>query len=357
MRNIYNKNFPTPKHLSMSSFALDISDQSIKYGKLFHTKNGLDLKRYGKVNLENNAVTSGKINNPDVLVKALKEIKEKEKMNFVRVSLPEEQMYLFNLSLPKMNWKDLRESILLQIEEHIPIEAVNTIFDFDILEEKKDGLVVQVVATSLDLIDSYLSVFDQAGLCPISFEIEAQAIARCVVPRSNEDTIMVVDFGGTRTGISIVKKDKVMLTATLDIGGNMLTEMIMKSFGISNQEAEKIKSLYNISSHEEGGKIFASILNGVSVLHDEIGKHITFWETHKDDQGNTRDPIKKIIMCGGDANLKGISEYLEASLKIKVNHANAWVNILDLDKEIPDMSLGESLGFVTVIGLALNDFE
>lgn len=357
MRNIYNKNFPTPKYLSMASFALDISDQSIKYGKLFRTNSGLRLKKYGRISIPNGVVSSGKIENPNELVKALIELKIKEKMDFIRVALPEEQMYLFNLILPKMKWKDLQESILLQLEEHIPIQASDTVFDFDILEQREKDLVVQVVATSIGLIESYLSVFEQAGLVPISFELEAQAIARSVVPKGNMDTVMVVDFGGTRTGISIIQKEKVLFTATVDVGGNMLTDMIAKSFGISTEEAEKIKSLYNISSHEEGGKIFASILNGVSVLHDEIGKHISFWESHVDDRGDKHAPIKKIIMCGGDANLKGVAEYLEASLKIPVIHANAWVNIFDLNDEVPEMTLGESLGFVTVLGLALNDFK
>lgn len=357
MRNIYNKNFPTPRYLSMASFALDISDQSIKYGKLFRTNSGLHLKKYGKRSIPSGVVSSGKIENTSELVKALTELKIKEKMNFVRVSLPEEQIYLFNISLPKMKWKDLQESILLQLEEHIPVQASETVFDFDILEKREKDFVVQVVATPISLIESYLSVFEQSGLVPISFELEAQAIARAVVPKGNMDTVMVVDFGGTRTGISIVEKEKVLFTATVDVGGNMLTDMIVKSFGISTEEAEKMKSLYNISSHEEGSKIFASILNGVSVLHDEIGKHLAFWASRSDDEGKKREPVKKIIMCGGDANLKGVAEYLEASLKIPVTHANAWVNIFDLNEEVPEMSLGESLGFVTVLGLALNDFE
>ena len=356
MLNIYNKKFPTPKFLSMASFAIDISDQSIKYGKLFRTNSGLHLKNYGKMEIGPNIVNSGKIENPNELVNALKKIKDKEKMDFIRVALPEEQIYLFTLSLPKMNWKELKESILLQLEEHIPIQASNTVFDFEVLEEVGSSLIVQVVATPVDLIESYMSVFEQAGLTPISFELEAQAIARCVVKRDSEETLMIVDFGGTRTGISIISNRQVLFTATVDVGGNMLTEMIMKCFGISNKEAENIKKLYNISSHEEGNKIFASILNGISVLHDEINKHMSFWSTHDDDNGKKRKPIERIIMCGGDANLKGVADYLEVSLKIPVTHANAWVNILDLDHEIPEMGLGESLGFVTVLGLALNDF-
>lgn len=356
MHIVYNKHFPTPKFLSMQSFAFDISDQSIKYGRLAHTKSGPRLVKYGKITIPKGVVSSGNIENPQELIKILTRLSKEVGIEFVRVALPEEQIYLFTLVLPKIPWKELKESILLQIEEHIPLKANETIFDFDLIEERDKDVLIQVVATSASLIDDYLSVFTQAKLTPITFELEAQAIARAVIPNDNKEVIMVVDFGGTRTGISIVSKGKVLFTATVDVGGVMFTSMIAKSFDISFEDAEKMKNLYSISNHAEGTKIFSSILNGISVLHDEIGKHLSFWNTHTDDYGRANEKVKKIIMCGGDANLKGVAEYLEASFKIKVEHANAWTNVFSLNEDVPDIDFGDSLGFVTVIGLALNDF-
>ena len=91
MKQSYNYSFPTPSYLAMNSFAVDISDQSIKYGELIATPYGLRLGLFGKEKIPSGIVVSGKIEDKDKLVEILSKIKEKEKLNFVRVSLPEEQ--------------------------------------------------------------------------------------------------------------------------------------------------------------------------------------------------------------------------------------------------------------------------
>jgi hypothetical protein len=41
---------------------------------------------------------------------------------------------------------------------------------------------------------------------------------------------------------------------------------------------------------------------------------------------------------------------------IKVENANAWVNVADMKKSVPSMSFEESFGYATVLGLALADY-
>lgn len=353
MKQLYSYYFPTPRYLAMNSCALDISDLSIKYGELNSKSYGLELGRYGQEKIPAGIIISGKIEDRERLVAILKDIKKRGHLNFVRVSLPEEQMYLFTLSLPLDSLSDLHEAILLQIEEYIPLHAYDTVFDFEVIAKKVDSVLVNVTAISKAIIDSYISVFNEASFLPLSFELEAQAIARSVVPFEEKKTVMIVDFGEARTGVSIASSGRVLFTTTLDIGGVTLTNMIAKNFNISFDQAEKMKRDYGIDSTEGQEDIFPIILNGISVLRDELNKHFLYWNTHKD---NKENPIDHIILCGGDANLSSLSEYLETSMKIKVKHANAWVNISDMKVRVPNMSYQESLGYTTVLGLALGDY-
>ncbi len=336
----------------MESLAVDISDQSIKYGKLYISSFGLRLGNFGKERIPEGVIVSGIIENQNKLVEILKNIKEKNNTNFVRVSLPEEQMYLFVLSLPRIEDMNIREMILLQIEEHIPLKAIDTIFEFDVILTSDTNVLVEVFAIASSTIDSYLSVFSKANMIPISFELEAQAIARAVIPYENNESIMIVDFGDTRTGVSIVHDRKVFFTTTIDIGGVNLTSMISKNFSLSMEKAEEMKRSYGLDGNSSIEDIFPVILNGISVLRDELSKQYQYWKDH-DNVGISHNKISRIILCGGDANLVGLSDYLEASMKIKVEHANAWVNISDMKKSIPNMSFEESLGYTTVLGLAL----
>lgn len=356
MKQSYNRHFPTPSYLAMRSFAIDISDQSIKYGELLSTPLGLRLGRFGKEKIPQGVVVSGKIEKEEDLVNILKNLKEKENLNFVRISLPEEQMYLFTLSLPRMNAENLRDMILLQIEEHIPLKAIDTVFEYDIISSSDKNLLIEVSAIALNTIENYISVFKEAGLTPLSFELEAQAIARAVIPQDDKEPTMIVDFGDTRTGVSIVHDGKVFFTTTLDMGGVNLTNMISKNFSLSFDKAEEMKRSYGLDGISNIEDIFPVILNGISVLRDELNKQYQYWKNHED-CGIKHDEIKQIVLCGGDSNLTGLSDYLEASMKIKVSHANAWINISDMSISVPSMSFEESLAYVTVLGLSLGGFS
>lgn len=341
----------------MPSFGLDISDESIKFVELNVTKEGIRLGKYGERPIAPGIIESGKIIDPKKLSDLLQNLRMTEGLRSVRVSLPEEQIYLFNLRLEKSGLKSVREGIELSLEEHIPIPAPDAIFDYELLGEDAKSFNLQVAAIPKNIIEGYLSVFQTAGIRVQSFELEAQAITRAVIEKGDLDTYMIVDFGEKRTGIFIVSRGVVMFTSTLDVGGIMLTSVIEKSFNVSFEEAEKMKKEYGLQRNVANKEIFAVLLNSVSILRDEIVKHFLYWHTHKDEEGRNNQPIKKIILCGGDSNLIGLSDYFSVSMKTKVDMANVWVNIVETSKSVPEINFKQALSFAAAIGLALGDFE
>lgn len=339
------------------AFGLDISDQSLKFVNLVMTKNGIEVGRYGSRSIPPGIIESGKIKSPAKLKEVLSSLREEEGIRFVRVSLPEEQVYLFRLLLQKEGLENVREGIELSLEEHIPIPAQETIFDYELLSEDAQSLEVQVAAIPENVIENYLSVFRESLISVQSFELEGQAISRAVIKEGDLGTYMIVDFGQTRTGISIISRGIVVFTSTLDIGGMSLNDMIKKSFKVTPNEAEKMKRQYGLQRNVDNPEIFAVLLNSASILRDEIDKHFLYWHTHKDEEGKDHPPIQKIILCGGDANLIGLPEYLSVSMKSRVEMANVWANISETDKHIPEIGFNQSLTFAAALGLALGDFD
>lgn len=356
-QSLLTRIFPPPEALIFSSMSLDISDQSIKFAELKQTVGGLKLKRFGTIPVPPGIMSAGKIQDSKKLIALLSDIKQKQKIHYVRVALPEEQLYLFNIRIPQADVKELRNMVELQLEEHIPIKASEAVFDYAILDDHNDGYDLEVSAMSAFVVETYSSVFQQAGLVPLSFELEAQAIARAIVRRGDNATYMIVDFGETRTGISIVTKNVVVFATTLDLGGYGLTKAIEKSLNISFEKAEALKRAEGLSRSPEHKELFGAMLQSISVLRDEISKNLIYWQTHKDDEGKDRPKIDEILFCGGNANLIGLSEYLSASLRMKVSLANPWVNIANGDSYVPQMTSREAIGYVTALGLALGDFE
>ena len=355
-RNLHDKFFPTPDFLTVPCFGLDIADESLKFIELINSRSGIKVGRHGERKIPLGIIESGKIKDLKRMGEILTSLRKEEKIKAVRVSLPEEQVYSFRLRLEKEGLEDIREGIEFLLEEHVPIPAQDAIFDYQILAENAQSFDIQVAAVQKNIIEDYISIFRNSNILVKSFELEAQAIARAVVKRDDPETYMVVDFGEKRSGVCIVSDGAVMFTSTVDVGGMILTNMIQKSFKISYEEAEKMKRKYGLQRNVVNREMFAVLLNSVSILRDEIEKHFLYWHTHIDENEENRPTIKKIILCGGDANLIGLAEYFSVSIKCKVEIANVWINILDVEKRIPDISFDQSLTYATALGLVLGDF-
>jgi type IV pilus assembly protein PilM len=317
----------------------------------------MKVGRHGERCIPPGIIESGKIKDSQKMEEILAKLRKEDGVKAVRVSLPEEQVYSFQLRLEKSGLKNVNEAIELVLEEHVPIQAEDAIFDYDLIKEDEQSIEVQVATIPKNIIDNYLLIFEHSNIAVESFELEAQAISRAVVKNGDMETYMIVDFGKKRTGIFIVSYGIVMFTFTLDMGGISLTNVIQKSFNISMEEAEKMKCKYGLERNTENKEMFSILLNSVSVLRDEIVKHFLYWHTHKDEEGKNNPPIKKIILCGGDSNLIGLSDYISASMKSAVEMANVWINIMDTGNCIPGMSFKEALAFSTALGLALGNFS
>ncbi|HEV7424453.1 MAG TPA: pilus assembly protein PilM [Candidatus Paceibacterota bacterium] len=349
--------FPVPRFLSTSSFGLDISDESIKFIELVNTKYGIRVGRHGEADIPPGVIEAGKIKNQKKVEEILLSLRKEAGLKSVRISLLEEQVYLFKLRLEKLGLENIRESIELLLEEHVPLSAADAIFDYEILSEDGQSLELEVATIQKNVIESYLSIFKNSEIKVESVELEAQAISRAVIKKGDMGSYMIVDFGEKRTGIFIVSRAVVMFTSTLDVGGATLTEMIAKNFKISYEDAEKMKRKSGLERNADNKEIFPVLLNSVSILRDELVKHFLYWHTHKDEEDKNNPPLEKIILCGGDSNLIGLSDYLSVSMKTKVEMANVWINIMNTENYIPDMDFKRALSFAAALGLALGDFD
>ena len=133
MTSLFSKFFPTPKYLTRPAVGLDISDQSIKFIGLERQPGRLAVAQYGEKSLGGGIIESGLIKDSPALIAALVGLKKEFNLSDVMVSLPEEEAYVVRLTLPYLKPNELRGSIELQLEEHIPLSAEEVVFDYEIL--------------------------------------------------------------------------------------------------------------------------------------------------------------------------------------------------------------------------------
>ncbi len=354
----FEKIIPPPTYMMMPSTGVDISDTSLKYIRFTpttHHASKRQLELWGEVVIADGVLNRGEVLDGKQLAAVLSEFKQTTKADYIRVSLPEEKAYLFETEIKRSTpAKEIRSLLEFRLEENVPIPAREAFFDYDILKSETTdrSLRVVVAAYSRETILHYYDACMAAGLTPLSFEVEAQAMVRSVLPRGATGAHILVDFGKTRTGIGIVLNGVLMYTSTIDFGGNQLSEILRKELGnISEAEITIIKNTQGLIRGVNDTRSYEALISTISVIKDEIAARISYW--HAADYKPADRQISSLILCGGSANLKGLPEYFTETLGVETSRANVWQNAFSLDTVIPPIDLFHSYGYATAIGLAL----
>lgn len=349
--------FPPPDYLNMPVFCVDISDKSLKFIELKRKNGKVLIHRFGTYFLEDGIVEKGEIKQKEKLSSLLKTIKKKIKTTLVSVSLPEEKAFLSIINFPEMNRDKIKEAISFQLEEYVPLPSAEAIFDIDILDnalkESEQGFLrLNITAFPKSFVELYRDVFIEAGFIPVSFEMEAQSFVRAVVPSKEEDNVMVIDFGKTRTTFVVVIGGKIQFATTVAIAGEDIENALVFHLKIGKSQIESAKREIGLLKSKDKKDLFEALKATVLVLKNEVIKQMTYWLSHND--GNQKDAkITKIILCGGESTLVGLPELLSCELKIKVELGNPWINVVSFDEYIPNMDRMDSLAYSTAIGLAI----
>ncbi len=350
--------FPPPRFMTLPSAGVDISDASLKYIQFRRGTHGLVLEQWGDIDIPDKTVKRGDLIDRNALVGVLKEFKAKTSVEYIRVSLPEERAYLFETILEGAHTpRDVRNMLESRLEENVPLSPRDAFFDYTIVssDPKTRALRVSVAVYARDTITGYYEACRAAGLVPLSFEVEAQAIARAGIRAGDQGTSMIVDFGHTRTGVGIVHRGALMFTSTIDIGGAQLSDALRRHLGaVEESKLTLIKNQEGLLRSDSGLEVHTALLSAISALKDELNMRINYWnmrgETTKDRN------IEKIILCGGSVNLAGLPEYFTEELEIETSRAQVWQNAFSFSDFIPPITRRYSYGYATAVGLALTDF-
>jgi len=352
MNDTLLKFFPVPKYLTYPLVGIDISDDHIRFVELAKKDSGLCLSKYGRKDLliMDKDDEEQKLNK---LASALLALKKEEGFKYASVSLPEEHSFFFSLVLPILPRKDIKNAIELRLQEYVPYSPEEVVFDYQIysVDEKKKQMVVGVALIPMLVVNDYSAVLHRAKIKPLIFEPEAIAAARVIVPKDN-NFYMVINIGTANTTLSVVSNEVVWLSNTVKIGGKFFDTAIKKRVDAKSgsQNLEILKQTVNLRDSED--EISLALIPIISSIRDEISKYYKFWHSHKTEGDIGAKRIKKVFLCGSQAGIKGLDDYLSASLGFNVERPNPWSAILSLEECVPDMEYEKSLGFVTSLGLA-----
>jgi len=368
--------------LKPEAFGLDISDLSLKIIKLKKRGKFLTLASFGEAQIKPGIIKEGEIKDEEKLAEtikgAIKKVKgERIKTKYVVASLPEEKAFLQVIQMPRMPEEDLKSAVIYEAENYIPLPIEQVYLDSQIVSpvyNHLDHFDVLLAALPKKTVDPYLASLKKAGLQPKALEIESLAIARAVIKDEVATSpILLIDLGATRTSFIVFSGHSLRFTSSIPVSSQNFTEIISKSLGVSLTEAERLKIKYGLEEKielkikdkkteikKERGKIFEALVPALVDLVQQIKKHLAYYQSHASHEHLAPNGrvVSKILLCGRGANLKGLTELLTLELKILVELANPWVNILpEGQRETPELLFEKSLGYTTALGLALRGIK
>lgn len=348
--------FAPPRYIAQSYSGIDLSTSGVRAVRLAKKAHGMVIAGYSEMRLPDGAFSDGEIVDRPTVIKTIARVAKGAGITAAHVSLPESKSYLFETTALGTDPVEWRTTIEQHLDELIPLPPAETSFDVvEVGHDPNGDSRVVGIGFARRIIDDTLSVFDQAGIEVQSLEGETFASARALLAPDDESTTLIIDAGKATTRISIVARRIPHFATTINIGGHALTLAVQKYFGVTEDEALKVKIERGIASAAGNEDYLAAMLSTVSALRDEISRCFDYWR-ERVMPTQAYGPISRVLIVGGNAAVRGLPEYLEGSLKIPITAGDVFVNLAPRTTWHSPLNHVESLSYATAIGLALRDY-
>ncbi len=292
------------------AFGLDISDRSIEVVELSKFIR-FAVVNSGRIELPEGLVNEGLILKKDELALELKTLLQQVKpkrlsTNKVILSVPEAQVFTKCLVIDaKIKNSDLEKYIYDKLVPALPVNLDKLYWDYLLkpLGDKTKKMVI-FFGVPKGVADSYVKFVNSIGLEVVSLTVESLSLARTVLKRSDQQSL-IVDIGASDTTLSFFDgSDKINLSITVD-------------------EANE---------------------RNISKLVNEIKEAINYYE------GVFSQQIDVIYLAGATADDPGVREGLEAGLErpVQLVLPSAIFNL----KRLPEKEKNFTT-FIKVIGLGM----
>ena len=340
-------------------FALDLSDLSVKIFQL--EKNGKNdrIRSYSSLDIPAGYIEDGRIVEKSKVIESIRLAVKKagpKKINTKKVvcSIPESKGFLRIITIPKVEKEEVGEAVKWELEANIPLTSDQVYFDWQFLSEVEGKQNILTVAVSRDIVDNLAEVLTGAGLEIYGMEVESIASVRSLIPSeiSPKETSLIVDIGAGRTSFIITEGVIPYFTPSIPFSSEMISDAIAGNLNVDKKNAEQIKINEGIERSLDGGSVFNAVKALLETLASEIEKTIDFYQNISKESSD----IKKIIMCGGGSNLRGIVPYLTTRLSREIVVGDPWIN-LHLGSKLPIIDKESSVRYATAIGLALKKID
>ncbi|MEX2028918.1 MAG: type IV pilus assembly protein PilM [Candidatus Paceibacterota bacterium] len=358
-----------------SAVGIDIGSSMIKVVEIKRKGGKAVLETYGVIALgPYNGLDAGRVTNlpVDKISEALTEVLKQSGVSksSPAFSIPVQSSLIFTIELPaQIQESEMASIVPTEARKYIPLAITEVSIDYFILPHKEssfeevnmaktssdipqkpeDKIQVLVVATQNDTISKYRSIVSLSSTTAAFFEIEIFSSVRANFEHELSP-VLLIDFGASRTKLSIVEFGMVKNYHSIDRGGADISEAISKSLSIPFSEAEKMKKEFGLFGNPAEKSLVDIIKIHIDYIFSETNNVLLGYEK------KYNRTISKVIFSGGGALMKGLTEVAANNFRaeIEVGRPFSKVNApVFLEKVLQQMGPE----FAVAVGLALRKLQ
>lgn len=353
---------------------IDIGSSYIKVVLIEKVSEKIVLKNYGEIALGPRAgVAIGQATNlpQEKVAEALRDLLKETGIvaHHTFIAIPFSASLLTVAEVPDVGRKELESMIPIEARRYIPVPMTEVSLDWWALPRRKEDaagvapvaegatkpvgkIEVIIAAIHNDVIKKYESIKRDAQIPGSSshFEIEIFSTLRAIVGRDLSPTL-VIDMGAGSTKLSLVDEGVVRGSHAISSGGQDITLAFSRSQGIPFDKAEEIKCRVGMVGDEEGRDIVAS---ADLILASIMSEAVRFAENYEIKHSTK---IKRVILVGGGARLKGIEKFVEKNFPTATVSVGEPFSRVETPAFLADVLKNLNPGYTVALGIALRGLE
>lgn len=340
---------------------LDISSSSVKLVELGRDKAGnLVLERCAIEPLERGWITDGNVEKFDEVAEAMRRVVKKSgtKTRNVAMALPPSAVITKKIILPGgMTEQELETQVETEANQYIPFSLDEVSLDFCVVGPSTTSVgdvEVLIAASRKEKVQDRQGLAEAAGLKPVIIDVESYssrlAAGRLIeaLPNKGLDTMVALfEVGAFTTSMQVICNDDVLYDRDQAFGGAQLTQLIVRQYGFSAEEAETKKRSGDLPEDYESGVLKPF----VESMAQEVARALQFFFT-----STPHNKVDYILLAGGSAALPGLTEAVTQQTSFACTLADPFEG-MQVGANVREKKMRrEAPSYLTSCGLAMRRF-
>jgi type IV pilus assembly protein PilM len=339
---------------------LDITTSSVKLIELTMSGGQYRVESYAAEPTPHNAINEKAIVDADAVGEAIRRAVKRAgaKSRNAAIAISGDAAITKVIQMPlSLRENELEAQVEMQADQYIPFPMEEVSYDYQVVgPSEKDSTMMDVllVATRTENVEQRRAAVQAAGLTAKLVDVEAFALENaCALMRHQmpdggmDRTIAVVDFGASATTFSVLRDLKVVYTRDFAFGGQLLTEEIMRTYGLTMEEAGRAKKEGGLPSNYQ-----PEVLDPfIDDMTQQVSRSLQFYLA----SGSGRTQPDQMLICGGCANIPGVADVISSRVGVAALKGDPLGNMKIASKA--QSVVNDATALLIACGLALRSFD